>query len=568
MDYIERAINKIAENKKSHFWLFSVILLLLTSMMMYLYSPLYSGHDFHFHLLRLQSLMNALSEGSFFPRYVDYTAAGGYGYLTSVFYPDVILIPFALIGNLTTALFAYQALIFTITILCGLFTYKTVNTIYKNPLAAAISALLYTFCIYRLLDLYNRAALGEVISFTFVPLIFLGLYYIIRGNYKKWYVLSIGFSLMIFTHLISSVLMFITLIIFLVIYNKSLREEPKRFGYLVLSGIVTLLLTAYYIYPMLEQMMSNTFYYETGNTSEQLKKSASEPHWVIWGMFTGIVHPKQIFVPGIGVLLTIPIILRLFVYEKSQQLKSTDILLIVGLVYVFAVSSLFPWGYFPFKHLNFIQLPWRLYEFASFFLAVSGGYYVASLLKTRKRLLVGMCVFISLIVINLFSDSTLYKETRNGSPVDDTPAFENRYHLGGLEYFPDKLPSLDHDPKLSFIHMRGDTVISTDNANIDIYNFQRNKGITSFDLKADAPTVLELPLIYYKGYIASLDNENISVSESSKGLLQVRTNTSGNVRIYYGGTSVQKVSWVISIMSILGLCVYILFERKRNNVIV
>lgn len=560
MDSIDRIINRVAINKKNHFWVFFAILLLLTSIMMYLYSPLYPGHDLHFHFVRIQALMTALTDGSFYPSYIDYASANGYGYFTKAFYSDVILIPFAIIGCFTSVLVAYQTLIFTITVLCGIFTYKTVNYILQNHIAALISALLYTFCFYRLLDLYFRAALGEVISFTFVPLVFLGLYHIIKGDYKKWYILSIGFGLMIFTHVISSVLMFLTILVFLLIYNKRLRHEPQRIGYLVFAGFVTLLITAYYLYPMLEQMLSNSFYYKTRNITEPVEAGAKELHWIIWGMFTGIVHTKQIFVPGIGVLLTMFIFLRLFIYEKNKELKLVDTLLIVGFVYVFAVSTFFPWGYFPFKLLNFIQLPWRLYEFSSFFFAVAGGYFVALLLKTNKRQLIGVSSIVLLLIVMLSSDSTLYKESRSFQSLYVTPVLANRYHLGGLEYFPDKLPSLE------FIEERGDIVIA-DRADITVENLTKAKGITQFDVRVNDMTTLELPLVYYKGYQAKTSSgEYLPISESENGLVQVEIAKSDKVNVYYGGTLVQKISWFISLLSLLALCVYIFINRRNNKI--
>lgn len=559
MNYIDNILNKVITSKNGIFYLFFFVLVLLTLLMMYFYSPLLPGHDFHFHLLRFQALMNALADGNFYPSYVDYHSAAGYGYFTKAFYSDVILIPFAIVGCFTSLLFGYQLLIFTITILCGLFTYKAVNSILKNPLAAMFAALLYTFCVYRLLDVYNRSALGEAISFTFVPLVFLGLYHVIKGDYRKWYILSIGFSLMIFTHLISSVLLFLTILLFLLIYNKYLRQEPQRLGYLVLSGFVTVLITAYYIFPMLEQMLSNSFYYETRDISKPVEYGAYKFHWTIWGMFTGIVQPRQIFIPGVGILLTISVLLRLFIYEKSKELKLMDTLSIVGLIYIFATSSLFPWGYFPFTLLDFIQLPWRLYEFASFFLAIAGGYYLAVLLKTNKRRLIGLCGIVGLIVVMLVSESILYKETRNVMPLHLEPTSNNDYLLSGLEYFPDKFASV------AYIQQRGDTIISNNPAVVST-NLVRAKGVTQFDVETNTSAILELPLTYYKGYQAQTSSGSyLPISESENGLVQIEVDQSGQIEVYYGGTWVQKVGWFVSILSILSLCLFIFYQKKSEK---
>ncbi|MDR0825448.1 MAG: hypothetical protein LBN74_10170, partial [Prevotella sp.] len=517
--------------------------------MMYFYQPLCPGQDFFFHYRRLQALMDGLTDSPYLI-YLDYDAIDGYGYFTKAFYPDFILIPFALIGNLTSAAFAYQFMIFTMTVLCGVFTYVTVNTVYKNTYAAAIGALLFTFAVYRLLDIYHRAAIGEALSFTFVPLVFLGLYQVIKGNYKKWYILTIGFSLMIFTHLISSVLMAVTMMVFVLIYYKSFVKEPKRIGYLVLAGLAAIIITGYYIFPMMEQMLSDTFYYESRNLMSKAQDSTLGLHWIIWGMFTGIIIPEQALIPGVGLSLTCAIALRLFVYEKSPRLKSIDRGVIIGLCYIVACLPIFPWSVFPFSLLNFIQLPWRLLEFSCFFFAIAGGYYLSQLLRTNKRLFVGGIVVVAAIALVFANDAKMYQKYRCGRAITQEAAIGNDYHLGGMEYVPERVPSIE------YIHQRGDSVKAL-NAAVSIDDFKKAGGVTSFDLRINNPDSLELPLIYYKGYTASLNGKELPVSESENGLVQVAVDRSGRVEAYYKGTFVQKMGFCITIITILGLCTFI-----------
>lgn len=524
--------------------------------MMYFYNPLHPGQDFYFHYRRLQALMDGIKTSPYLI-YLDYGAMDGYGYFAKAFYPDFVLIPFALVGNLTSIEFAYQFMIFTMTVLCGIFTYVAVNKVYKNSFTASISALLYTFAVYRLLDIYHRAAIGEALTFTFLPLVFLGLYHIIKGDYKKWYILTIGFSLMIFTHLISSVLMVIVAIIILLIYCKSLVKEPKRFYYLLLSGVATLFIVSYYFLPMIEQMASNSFYYESRNLMSKTQDAALKMNWIIWGFFSGIIHPKQIFIPGTGLLLTGVICLRLFVYGKYKELRSADLLAILGIAFVLASSSLFPWSIFPFNKLNFIQLPWRLFEFSTFFFAVAGGYYLSQAFNSKKRLAVAGFLVVSMTVLIMANDGKLYDDVRSSRPITQIATLENDYHLGGFEYVPDKVPSPE------FIAQRGDS-IEKKHENTKV-TFSKNGAFTVLDVITTESEILELPLLYYKGYTAICNDKKLSVSESQYGLVQISIDRSGSVKVYYGGTIVQKVSWYISIVSIFALCIYIFLQKKRKQ---
>lgn len=554
---MKNLLDKAQQSKGWHFWLFFALLVFLSLFMMFLYEPLCPGQDFFFHYRRLQALMDALNDHSW-PYYLDYTAINGYGYFTKAFYPDLILMPFAFIGNFTDAAFAYKLLIFTMTVLCGTFTYYAVNYVYKNRFAASVGALLFTFSSYRLLDIYHRASLAESISFTFIPIVFLGLYHIIKGDYKKWYILAIGYSLMIFTHLISSVLMFVIMLIFLIIYYKPLLKEPKRIGYLVLAGVVTVVITSYYIFPMAEQMLSDLFYYQSRQLMTKVQGALSPPHWVVWSMFIGFGIPDQPFIAGVGLLLTASIALRLFVYEKSDKLRSLDIGVIVGLVFIVACSSFFPWTVFPFSLLDFIQFPWRLLEFSGFLFAIAGGYYLSQLLKTNKRRLLGCGAIAVLIAIMLANDAKIYQKYRCTRDITEVAPLTDNYHLGGLEYLPEKVPDL------KYLHQRGDSVKAQSDT-VNISDFTRVKEFTGFNVYINSGDSLELPLVYYKGYAATLNGKEIPVTESSRGLVQIPVGQSGRVEAWYKGTLIQKLSFYTTILSIFALCAYIFLQNRKKK---
>ena len=556
MNPINYTLDKIGSNKCTHIWLLAALLIVLTEVMTICY-PIQPGHDLFFHLMRLNALSDAIRDGNF-PFYLDYNAINTYGYFTKAFYSDLLLIPFAYIALYTGDIVAYQIMLFTMTVATGIIMFKVVNIIYKKPYVAFVSSLLYTFAYYRLLDMYRRGALGESLTFTFVPIVFLGLYHIIKGDYKKWYIIAIGYSLMVFSHIISSVLMFITMAIVMLIYWKPLLKEPKRILYLVLAGIVSLFMLAYYLYPMLEQMLSNTFYYEFAYID--LNYSRKQIFFVIWGLFSGIIYPKQIFIPGVGLILTMMVMLRLFVYGKSKEMKHMDGMLLFGIFYIFAYSIYFPWDIFPFNKLSFIQLPWRLLEFVTYFFAIAGAFYFSLLLKNKIRKLVGVVVLVTLTVVMMGSDGRDYTYATNVLQLGTKPTIHRAYNLGGLEYLPMKVPSP------WYLEVRGESEVEFKNNSTKIDRIEKVKGITTVSFEIDSPETLELPLLWYKGYSARLNGKEIPTKESPNGLVEVEVEESGELQAYYGGTLVQKVSPYISIISVLLLCVYIfIYSRKRKT---
>jgi len=545
------------DTKKYDKPLFIVVLAILTLFMVCWYAPIseYGGHDYFFNLQRFRTLMDALQSGNY-PVYLDYQAMEGYGYFTKAFYADLVLLPFACLAMLTGIAFAYNAMIFVYTFLCGLFMYQAVCVVFRNSKMAAVSAIMYTFSAYHLFDWYNRGALGEAISFTFLPLIFLGFYEIAAGNYRRWYLLAIGYSLLIYTHLLSSFLTFITVVVVLLFYIKPLIKEPKRILYLLLAVGVTVCITASYLFPMMEQMASNTFNYSNAvNITGQTKLS---PAQIGWGMLSGLFYPEGENLAGTGILLIALIVLRLFIKEKSPLLKMADCCALIGFIYIIAMSFIFPWGRLP---LGFIQFPWRLYEFVAFFFSIAGAYYLISLIRTQRQYMIAgsFVILFTLATIVVSNNNYVRWQTKALQDIPELftgiPSVDNEYYLGGREYMPAKVPTY------RMFKERGDSItVSVEGAYTT--NLLKEKGITSFDLTTSNPVALELPLIFYKGYKAFVDSEELPLQESHRGLVQVTADKPGKVEVYYQETIIQKVSWYVTLAGIILLCVFI-FKHRR-----
>lgn len=523
----------------------------------------YSGFDFFFHYRRMDVLIDALRHGSYIS-YIDYSNVEGYGYLVKPFYPDLILLPFAFIGLFTSTYFACDVMIFVMTILCGMFMYHAIKVIFNSRYAAFLGAILYTFAVYRLYDIYHRGALAEALSFTFLPIVFLGLYYVIRGNYEKWYVLAIGYTLLIYSHVIASVLMFVTLLILLAVNYKSLVKDPKRIAYLFLAGGVTLVLTAYYILPLIEQTSSNGFYLNSRNPGGGAGYGKVGFDLILWGMVSGIAYPDSHLWTGVGIVLVLVLFMRLFVRkEQSGLLRMVDIGTIIGICFIISTSRIFPWGRFPFNLLSFIQYPWRLYEFVSFFFAVSGAYYLSLIfVKDKQRFLIS-AILLLVIMGTTYIHSENFKElypskiVTSADHFPEKPAIYNRYHTIGGEYFPSKFPMIE------YAFERGE-VVDFGNEDTKVFDIKRSYNQTSFNVSVNKSDTLVLPLLYYCGYNVTLDRQSIPFRESSNGLIEVPIEKSGTIRAYYDGTTVQEVSFYISLLGSISLIVFI-FTRNRKN---
>lgn len=551
-------ISNLLYKDKFNFIYFFCLLALLTVAMFTFYNPFHIGADTMFHYNRLNILMEAIANTTY-PTYIDYNSLEGYGYTLNLFYPDLLILPFAIIGNLTTLNTAFITLLITCTLLTGIFTYLAIKNIYKSNFIAIVAALLFTFAAYRIFDVFYRGAIGEYMAFTFIPLALWGVYEVIKGNFKRWYILAIAFSLLIYTHVISSAIVFMVLLIYLLVNIKTIIKEYKRLLYLLLTAIVTLFITSSYIIPMMEQMLSNSFYF-TSNPSTDITYSLSKMNDIIYGMFNNIESEyKSAPEPKIGGLLIVLLFIRIAIRNKLQEIKHIDIWVVIGFIFIFSASYSFPWHLFPFNKFTFIQHPCRLLLIVSFIFSLAGAYYLNQIINTKNGKIISILALSIVLIIIMKSDGASNKIIFQNHPkLNNEIAYD--LTVGGAEYLPEKFPS----PYQTFIQNRGNNIVAQKESTL-ISNININKGNIDFEIEVDKDDKLELPLTYYIGYKATIDNENIEYKQSDNGLIEVPIDKSGTIKITYTGTIIQKVCFYITIISIILFTIFIILYNRKNN---
>ena len=137
------------------------------------------------------------------------------------------------------------------------------------------------------------------------------------------------------------------------------------------------------------------------------------------------------------------------------------------------------------------------------------------------------------------------------------PSPSNFFYLNGAEYVPEKVTSG------YFILERGDRIRSIDEAS-EVVNLKRDGGVLELNVITSKPDSLELPLFYYLGYQVLLNGEDIDYAQSEYGLMQIPIAKSGEVKVFYKGTTIQKISFFITIISIFVLCFYIVNRKNKQ----
>lgn len=113
--------------------------------------------------------------------------ANGFGYSWNLFYGPFSSFSIVLLNFITNNIIvAYKLLAFLGLFLSGLTMYFFLKKLTFDKNIGTLGAMLYVTMPYHLTDLYVRNALGEFLSYIFLPLVFLGLYNLFNKEKKDW----------------------------------------------------------------------------------------------------------------------------------------------------------------------------------------------------------------------------------------------------------------------------------------------------------------------------------------------------------------------------------------------
>ena len=103
-------------------------------------------------------------------------------------------------------------------------------------------------------------ALGEAVSMTFLPLVLLGLYYILFDDYNKWRSLSVGMTLITYSHTLSLFMTSILIVVGFMVSFGFLDQRKARIKSLFTAGFWTVILCSPYLFLVINTSLNNKLY--------------------------------------------------------------------------------------------------------------------------------------------------------------------------------------------------------------------------------------------------------------------------------------------------------------------
>lgn len=570
--------------------IYCYLIILLVSIIMCI--PLFqfgvhTGHDGDYHISRTLGTIEQITNGT--SPFIISRFSNNLGYGWNLFYPPLstaMNVVFAfLTSNVVTAM---KIFIFITFIFSGISMFKLVKTISNNNIAALLSGIFYMIAPYRLLNTYTRLAIGEMISFIFIPIILRGVYLILHGDTKKSYLFILGTIGLILSHNISTLLTFF-LGFFYVLINLDKLKDKKIFKTLCISTCIIILSVLFFEVPLLEQKSSceyEVFRYGKMYSNTSVMGHALNPLQLLFKDANG-ADSSMYFCIGIPILFGL--ILTPFVHKTSSLKKEYIFLLIVGIISSIMATFVFPWFLMP-DILLMVQFPWRmLILIVCCFSIISGiniSIFMKNIIEKSKQikfsnfkyfdLVANICVISIIIVLSTlysmsfisnldmeYKDNDFYRTKEEIDPVNEVSKYS-----AFLEYWPQKAVR-----SLEYIINR-DNKVALLSGNANIQNEENNNGILDFEINnVQDNTSLELPYLFYKGYqvtytpINSTDAIKLDCTESDKGLVQVNLNTSinGTIHVEYHVTLLHKICICISFVTMFSYLIYLLVDKLRNR---
>ena len=526
------------------------------------------GDDGIQHIARLIGTYQTITEGEF-PSVIMSNFCNEFGYSWNIFYsPITAYIP--LIFRLFTNSFELTLKLFMIlvTFLSGISMYEFVKKITKNRYAGVLSAILYILAPYRLTDTYMRIAISELTSFIFIPIIFHGMYNIFNSEEKKSLLLTLGAVGLILTHTVIAMYTAIICFIYVLVNIKKLKEKQvlKMLGINVLLIIV---LTSFYIVPMLEHKLATEYeVFKPGRMerTEELIRNKVD--------LVDLLYTKQNnFSYEIGLVSLIGLVFTLLVHKKieEQNRKIYWFSLIVGIICIIMSLRFFPFEKLP-GFMKMIQFTFRLLEFSSFFFAFISAINYSLLIKNfnmKDVFVLSLIAFLLIVPLKKnLNNEKLWTEDKLW-PAVEVNENTGRVHAGcaTFEYLPSKAFN-----NLDYIKNRENSVYVL-NGNAVIENEEKDGTNMEFTVSnIEENTVIELPYIFYLGYTVEITNDTgetvkIDTFESNNGFIAVNLPiTTEKVMVEYEGTVLMKITYFISFATVIALISIFIITKIKDTI--
>lgn len=535
------------------------------------------GHDFVFHMNRIEGLKDGLMSGMF-PVRIQPTWNNGWGYAVSVMYGDLtILFPALMRICGFTVQTTWKTFVVAVNLATALISYYSFRKICRNRYKVLFATLIYCTGLYRLACIYLRAAVGEFTVMMFLPLVVLGFWYAFEEDIsgeeygKKLIAPVIGFTGMLQTHILTCEMCALFIIVLGIIMMKKVLRR-KTLLYFAKIALFTIAVNLWFLVPFVRfgtedlvlwqaKEVENEFQLWGLSVTELFATEPSNAYGFTFAYNVSLAY-KCTFAVGLALWGGAVIALFLLWNKKVNKPKAAAISFSFGVIAAFMATNLFPYSmiknYFPhFAAMLFkIQFPYRFLGLTSLFFTLA----VFFVLLRIRRDMVKPALKVLLVILSVLA---VYQGMDYQYQVLYSGICETKYSAAALDTT--YVVSGEYLYQNSYVDVTNTDRTVTGNG-AEIFGVQRESLNTSVTCRADQKDAyIEVPTFYYPGYTAVDDSgKHYKVLRSSNNN-RIRINLAegfeGTIRISYQEPLYWRICEIISLIALIGL----IFHRKAEE---
>ena len=545
---------------------------------------LLSGQDLTFHLMRIEGLAEGLKQGQF-PVKMQPVWLNDYGYPVSILYGDLFLYVPAVLRIIGFSLQAsYKIYLVMIQIITAINTYLCCKEIAEDRKLGVVGCFLYVFATNRMTNIYYRAAVGEYTALAFLPLVFLGLFYLLgekertRAEQKKvFFLLVMGYTFMLESHMLS----FNIAIVFSIIYCLfHFKKFLQNFWFLVKTALITIGLNFVFLVPMADYMISHDMKVKFASQIENMQEHGLFLSQ-LFQMFRFPVSLSGNVMNGvggdmaIGIGLAYMLMLALFAWElcccfwRKKKGMASEGMIASESVRIFVIFLLclvmscyfFPWhaiGKIPVlgSILTPYQFAWRFIGIATFLGVILTMYALKTLEKlTDRTIKVAAIVVLGTLTLigsqylmdNKVSDSTARTKVTSSASIYTAGAVANGEYLFVEN---SAMAIIDQQP------------VPADETAVSITSYEKKNSRISMECEnlTDEVQQVKVSFLDYKGFVATdkTTGEKLDTTCDEQHILTVLlpAGYQGTVQVCFRQPWYWRVAEIVSLAVLIALFVY------------
>lgn len=545
--------------RRNSFVYLLLILLPFLSLLPLLKNEFNLGLDGMSHVARLAAFYTSLSEGNIVPRWAGGNINYGFGHPLFLFN---YLTPYYL-GSLLHFLgltyeYSTKAVFLITFLLSGLVMYVWLKSFLKDH-AAFIGSLFYLFAPYRFTNIFDRSALGESMSFLFIPLFCYVSYKLAtRAKIRHVWLVSLATAGLILTHF-GITLITLPLLFFYLLYCTWNKWDKLALG--ILAVCLGFGLAAFLLFPaLLEGKYTHHNYYlglkpyrgyfiSLPTLLSPFGKEETSGETIRLGPFHLIV-----------IFLSLSLLFR-----KARHRTLGGILLFFFLISLIATTPLsnFWWERLPLVQI--ILFPYRFVTLAVFTSAVLAALCTDNQTSVVQRSLGTLLTTGLLLHSTLFWTPSHFWFTSGQGQSRSDDFYEKGYPLTTGDWLSAPIWGVQ------YMEQYPKAPVETIDGNAAVTNYQKKYELHTFTVSAVKTSRLLENTLYFPGWVVFVDNTLVPIEFQDinhRGLISFWV-TQGihRVRVEFRETKLRFTGDMISLL-VFALLLFLPTLRKYHQTVI